>query len=305
MHYFGFSSPAYTDKNAGTVSPATNIFQGDMLAGTLNFTGYTGNQTVTITVVKMTVIRIDENKQTVETVKESPAYVYTIQRKEGGGSNGDGGNSGGNSGGGTGADASAVTSDPANETVTKQHHFDDVDETHYSWALEAVDALAEQNVINGIADRIYAPAANIKRGDFMLMLVRAYGINDAFTDNFPDVPQSSYYYNAIGSAKVQGIAQGYPDGKFHPTDAISRQDMMVLIDRTLQQIGKPLPRGSESDISIFSDRDKISSYARDSVAALVKSGIIQGSGTDVNPSAYTTRAEMAVALYRLLNVAKS
>ncbi|MCL2164149.1 MAG: S-layer homology domain-containing protein [Oscillospiraceae bacterium] len=183
---------------------------------------------------------------------------------------------------------------------TKTHYFDDVTETLYSWALEAVDALAAAGVVKGTADRIYSPEDNIKRGDFILMLYRAYGLDEPFTENFPDVPTDTYYYEAIGSTKALDIARGYGDGQFLPEAPISREEMMALIDRTLDTIGKPLPRGSESDLTVFADKDDITDYARGSVAALVKSGIIVGDGAGVNPLAYTTRAEMAVALYRLM-----
>ena len=74
-HYFGFNAPATV------TNPASNIFPaGEALAGTLNFTGYTGTQALTITIVQMKVTRINENKETVTTEKESPAYVFTVQR---------------------------------------------------------------------------------------------------------------------------------------------------------------------------------------------------------------------------------
>ena len=214
---------------------------------------------------------------------------------------GSGGGSGGSGGGSLPSGETVTILDEDTPLADVFHYFDDVDETHYSWALEAVDTLAEAGVVKGTSERIYSPALSIKRGDFTLMLVRAYKINDAFTENFPDVPEGSYYYDAIGSAKARGVAKGFDDGHFRPEDPITRQDMMVLIDRTLQVIGKTLPRGSESDLGIFEDRDMISDYARESIMALVKSGIIQGDGSKVNPQGYTTRAEMAVALYRLLN----
>ena len=71
LYYFGFFTSA-----------GSNVFNsGDMLAGKLNFTGYTGSQALTITVVDMTVTRIDANKQSASTKKDSPAYVYSIQRE--------------------------------------------------------------------------------------------------------------------------------------------------------------------------------------------------------------------------------
>ena len=68
LYYFGF----YTSTNA---FPA-----GDALAGTLRFTGYTSNQALTVTVVQMSVIRLDANNKTSKAEKESPAYVFTVKR---------------------------------------------------------------------------------------------------------------------------------------------------------------------------------------------------------------------------------
>lgn len=70
QHYFGF----YTGTNSFTAD--------DTLAGTLSFTGYTSDQTLTVTVVQMKVIRLDEDNKTIVTEKESPSHVFTIQRGE-------------------------------------------------------------------------------------------------------------------------------------------------------------------------------------------------------------------------------
>jgi len=181
------------------------------------------------------------------------------------------------------------------------HYFDDVTYTRYAWAEPAVCALAEAGVVKGTANRIYSPASKIKRGDFILMLARAYGFDEPFTENFPDVPVGSYYYNSIGSAKALGVAEGYGDGTFRPEAPISRQEMMAFIDRTMDTIDNPLPRGSEKDLLAFSDHNLVAGYAREHVAALINSGVIIGSNNNrINPRGNTTRAEMAVALYRLM-----
>ena len=67
-HYFGFLA-------------GSNAFPaGDSLAGTINFTGYSSDKTLTITIVEMSVVRLDDNNKAIETIKESPAYVFTVQR---------------------------------------------------------------------------------------------------------------------------------------------------------------------------------------------------------------------------------
>ena len=70
LHYFGF----YTGSNA---FPA-----GLTPAGILSFDGYTSDKDLTVTVVQMKVTRLDENKKSVTTVKDSPAYTFTIEREK-------------------------------------------------------------------------------------------------------------------------------------------------------------------------------------------------------------------------------
>ena len=132
------------------------------------------------------------------------------------------------------------------------------------------------------------------------MLVRAYDLMDDFDDNFSDVPVGSYYFDAVGIAKKLGIAQGIGENMFAPRAPVTRQDMMVLVARTLDVLGKPFPAADQSVLSSFPDYAEVSDYAVDSVAALVQSGIIKGDDTGINPNGNTTRAEMAVVLYRIL-----
>ena len=282
----------------------TNGFQGSLKAGTLSFS-YTGNDPQTITITEMMVMRIDmENKRPYGDYKESPVVIIQVSRESSGNTG-----AGTGTGGGSGTSGNSITTimiedddTPLTEAVKKSKYFSDVPEESWPWAVNEIDFLFEAGVINGTSPGIYSPAAQIKRGDFMLMLVRAYDLFTDFDDNFSDVPQKSYYYDAIGSARKLGIAKGVGGNAFAPGSTITRQDMMVLIYRTLEVIGKPLPAASQSVLSKFSDYTKISDYARDAAAALVQADIIRGSGASINPLGKTTRAEMAVVLYRIITM---
>jgi hypothetical protein len=117
--------------------------------------------------------------------------------------------------------------------------------------------------------------------------------------NFADIPEDSYYYDAIAIARTLGIAQG--DGaNFNPEAFITRQDMMVLLDRTLQTMGRSFSEGNLSTLSGIADNTNVANYAKASVATLVQANIIRGDGAGINPLGNTTRAEMAVVLYRVL-----
>ncbi|MDR1160370.1 MAG: S-layer homology domain-containing protein [Syntrophomonadaceae bacterium] len=298
----------------------SNAFQGSMTVGTLNFT-YTGSVPQTITITRMMVVRIDGNNPVGENKDASALPVINVSREtaavgtdETGGTSGTGGTggqgatsgSGGGGASGTGSGNPIIVIEDEETPLAaldekKSKYFDDVPEEAWPWAVNEIDYLYEAGVVKGTAPSIYSPAANITRGDFMLMLVRAFDLKAEISGNFPDVPQGSYYYDAIAIAKTLEIAKG--DGIiFYPQSFITRQDMMALIDRTLRAIGKSLPPAPQSVLSPFSDNAKVSDYARDSVAALVQSEIIKGTGSGINPLGNTTRAETAVVVHRILTM---
>jgi hypothetical protein len=183
------------------------------------------------------------------------------------------------------------------EAVSK--YFGDVD-GKWLWAVNEIDSLYESGIVKGVSERIFQPSANITRADFTLMAVRAFNLTAEFSGNFADVPEGSYYYDAVAIARVLGIAKG--DGEnFNPKEQITRQDLAVILDRILTVVERSIPAGDETELLGFSDQGQVSDYARPSVAAMVKAGIIKGDGTGLNPRGAATRAEAAVMLYRVLN----
>jgi hypothetical protein len=179
-------------------------------------------------------------------------------------------------------------------------HFGDVGK-NVSWAVEAIDYLYEQGILKGDGTGYYNPQASISKGDFMLMLCRAFDLEPDLGSNFSDVDEDDYFYDAVGTAKKLGIAKG-SNGKFNPRSALSREDAMVFIVRALEVSGIELPDGSDSDLQPFTDKHKISGYAEDAFKALVKAGIIEGTGKALNPKSSVSRAEIAVILYRVLTM---
>ncbi|PWV99508.1 GH35 family endo-1,4-beta-xylanase [Paenibacillus cellulosilyticus] len=168
-----------------------------------------------------------------------------------------------------------------------------------TWAKPAIEAMAARGIITGTTDTTFAPQANIKRADFLVLLVRALelkGTNEQAA-KFDDVNESDYYYDAVNIARQLGIVNGTGDNRFNPNSSISRQDMMVLAARAAAAAGKSLQQ--TGSLSAFGDASKVAAYAQDSVAALVTAGIVQGNNGKLAPQSPLTRAEAAVILYRL------
>lgn len=213
----------------------------------------------------------------------------------GGGTGGSGGSSGGGFSGGSATTPGTTKQPSATETFT--------DLANHAWAKDAIYTLKNKGIISGISDTEFAPANNIKRGDFILILTRMLSVNDTFTENFADVPESAYYYNAVGSAKAAGIAQGSGEN-FMPENSITRQDLITLAYRAFLAKGYIAETTDLISLDTFGDKDSISDYAKTSMASMVKAGIIQGSNGNVNPKGFATRAEVAVMCARLVELMK-
>lgn len=169
-----------------------------------------------------------------------------------------------------------------------------------AWARSAVEVLASKDVLKTEGHEFH-PSTDITRADFLYSLVRALGLTARVNGNFSDVQKNAYYYNEIAIAKALGITNGLDNDRFGSAHKITRQDMMVLTERALKLEKKLNNPGAAEDLEKFSDKSKVASYAVNSVAAMVKEGLIEGSGNKVNPAGNTTKAEAAMFLYRLYN----
>lgn len=177
--------------------------------------------------------------------------------------------------------------------------FDDI--ANYDWAKKSIEVLASKGIINGKSEKAFDPGAEITRADYTVLLIKTLGLTAKVEASFADVNPADYYYQELGIAKALGIAVGQGDNRFNPSGEISRQDMMVLTAKAMAYANKLTAAGSLSDLKGYTDNASISAYAVESVAKLVKEGLIQGSGNSINPLGNATRAEIAVLMYRIYN----
>ena len=177
--------------------------------------------------------------------------------------------------------------------------FTDVKEA--DWFYTAVSFCAEKGITKGTSATTFSPDATLTRGQFITMLLKAYGIEPAAspTDNFADAG-STYYTGYLAAAKAKGISNGVGDNKFVPEKAITRQEMFTLMYNALKVLNKLPTADNGKTLADFIDSGDVVSWASEGMTALVKSGIISGSGGNLNPTGGSTRAQMAQVLYNLL-----
>ncbi|MCG7406906.1 Ig-like domain-containing protein [Paenibacillus sp. ACRRX] len=177
-----------------------------------------------------------------------------------------------------------------------------IDLQQHKWAQKSIELLSSKGIIKGTSEQTFSPGAAMKRGDFALLLMKLLNVSAQTSTAFIDVPQNSYYAEAISSLKAEGIVQGFKGGKFNPEAAISRQDLMVMLHKALTKSGFTFKNGDSSALLRFTDAGKVQDYAKAAVLTMLAEGIVKGDGSKLNPTGMATRAEVSVMLEQVLNL---
>ena len=184
-------------------------------------------------------------------------------------------------------------------------YFNDV--AANAWYSKAVSFIAARGITLGTGNGRYSPKATLTRGEFIVLLMRAFGINadENPKDNFSDAGDT-YYTGYLAEAKKLGISAGVGNNMFAPNKDITRQEMFTLLYNALKVI-KQLPETNNSDVvgrskslSDFTDEEQIAPWARETMTLLVEHGIINGNAGELTPTEKSTRAQMAQVLYNLM-----
>ena len=184
---------------------------------------------------------------------------------------------------------------------TTSNYFTDMGS--YGWATAAVDFLYENKVVSGTGSGKYSPSDPITRGNFLVMLDQAFGFPSASGHAFSDVPDSAYYAQAIQRGYALGVVSGYPDGTFHPNEAVTREAAAAMLYQAMRASGWSIGSPNESALYGFSDWQSVSAYARGPMSVLVQNGLLSGDDKGwLLPGQTMTRAEMAVVLARTLTL---
>ena len=172
------------------------------------------------------------------------------------------------------------------------------DVPYNAWFLEAVKYSKEKGFITGYKNGNFGPADRLQRQDFIVILARIAGVDLDSYDAcaLSDVDINAYYGKSVAWAVANDIIKGYENGKFGVGDAITREQVAVIL---YSFTGRP-DKGSESAIAGFADKDRISSFAKDAMIWAVNNGVITGrNSTTLAPTDTASRAEIATMIARM------
>ncbi|MCL2057432.1 MAG: S-layer homology domain-containing protein, partial [Oscillospiraceae bacterium] len=151
----------------------------------------------------------------------------------------------------------------------------------------------------------FSPQMTTTRAMIVTILYRMEGEPGAtgFGNPFSDVAAGQWYTDAVLWAAANGIVSGYGDGIFGTDDEITREDLVVILDRYAFYARLTLPAIRE--YIGFADDAEIASYAKGAVEKFYKAGIVNGMPHNLfDPLGDAKRAEVAAMLHRFLEAAE-
>lgn len=174
--------------------------------------------------------------------------------------------------------------------------FSDV--TQNDWSYSAVTALADQGIISGIGNGMFAPNDSVTREQFakMLALTLKLSLNNQPAQTYTDVTSSNWSYVYIDACKnyLPGYTNASGVQQYLPYTAATREDIAAAIARAMNL--EPAEQYAQEN---FSDCSEITSSLRGYIGAAVKAGLISGyPDGSFRPTASVTRAEAVTMLYR-------
>lgn len=171
--------------------------------------------------------------------------------------------------------------------------FGDVSTSAYYY--EAVKWAQKKGITGGIGNGLFGPNQPCTRAQIVTFLWRAAGspvVNYAM--NMSDVPEGSYYAEAVRWALSEGITTGTTENTFSPDSECTRAQAVAFLFRyavseavTLQEL-----------VSGFSDADSVPGYALPAMNWALAEEIVQGNGSKLMPNDSCTRAQIVTFLFR-------
>ena len=171
--------------------------------------------------------------------------------------------------------------------------FGDVSTSAYYY--EAVKWAQEKGITGGIGNGLFGPNQPCTHAQIVTFLWRAAGspvVNYAM--NMSDVPEGSYYAEAVRWALSEGITTGTTENTFSPDSECTRAQAVAFLFRyaaseavTLQEL-----------VSGFSDADSVPGYALPAMNWALAEEIVQGNGSKLMPNDSCTRAQIVTFLFR-------
>ena len=163
-----------------------------------------------------------------------------------------------------------------------------------SWYESAVQYCLNNNYMSGESDTKFNPNGTVSRAQMVQVLYNLEG-QPGYTSGhtpFEDITPGSWYYNAVRWSEENGIASGTSATTFKPNAPVTREQVATFFANYAKF--KNNYSGAQSDLSKYSDQNKISAWAKENISWAVNYGLMSGtSETTLDPQGTCIRAQLA------------
>ncbi|MBE6726853.1 MAG: S-layer homology domain-containing protein [Ruminococcaceae bacterium] len=185
--------------------------------------------------------------------------------------------------------------DPVRIKDTSDIPFIDVAKTDPFYA--AVKYVYDNNIMNGVSATKFDPYATLTRGMIVTILYRLEGEPAvAYSGTFTDVPSGEWYTDGVEWAAMTGIVNGYGNGKYRPTDPVTREQLAAILYRYADYKGYSVAIDENTNYLSYNDVFDIADYAKLPMFWSVENDMITDTDGDLNPSVPALRWEVAAAI---------
>ncbi len=169
-----------------------------------------------------------------------------------------------------------------------------------AWYYEAVAYVTRNGLMVGTGTMTFSPDEQMNRAMIAMILYKMNGMPSVagMTAPFTDVPDDTWYTNAVIWAYNCGVASGTSATTFSPMANITREQMMTMFYGYAVYMNYNTM--AVADLSVFPDSGDVSHWAEVKLGWGVANALIKGvqerDGVYLRPRATATRAEAAAIL---------
>lgn len=150
---------------------------------------------------------------------------------------------------------------------------DGFDDVSGHWAEDAINRWSGYGVVNGVGDNQFAPNGTLTRAQAAQVFANLLDLEvQADISRYTDVPEGSWYHNAIAQCVAAGILTGTGGSTMDPQSPVTREELFVMFARALN-----IRPQSSSDVT-FGDSGEVSGWAQGYINALADRGFVSGVG---------------------------
>lgn len=171
-----------------------------------------------------------------------------------------------------------------------------------AWYYDVVEYIYSKGIMTGLNQTTFGPDTMLSRAHFATVLYRMEGEPViTYANIYPDVSNGIWYTDPIVWANQAKVITGYENGIFGVADEITREQLVLILYRYAGYKG--YDNSQRSDISTFSDSQKVSGFAKEAMQWAIAQKIITGkdNGKSIDPQGSASRAECGAMIMRFNN----